>query len=1336
MKMNNTQKKLFALFTALSVIVSGASAFAEVSLPGSAGMTIIVPSGTELYVGEKPKEKRADKNYVPFTEQTPREVTGNEYHFELTEGNTYNYRVTSDDYVTYTGKFKYAEAQSLEITEEMLASGGKTKTTVDKNVTSNSGWNVADIYLNINPQGYLKLNEVGDTYQLVNLRTWQATDTVTANYFIEPDYHYEVIDENGNADDSVVTVSDSGVVEAVGEGVAIVLVTYDALNYANGGGGPFFGAIWQENTGVFVVGVGLADSGIDTNMTINDGRNRPGVKLAGDKIDAEHDVIYFTGDTGTYSFKPTTADCFVSVANPKVGSKMTFSGFETVEQNPDLSYDIPLKTGRNIVKLEKDGAVEYQIITAKKVSITINGGEKVHPGDELNIVFDTLYHPANKLASLYNMSAAPIYKSEVFEGKVIGGVSSQYNFASYTESQNIGHILKAVDQWGSVSYSKDSILTVPTDYEYDALTLTDGVLYVSGWGDSYGHHRNITLTEGRVPNNDAGAKDGVLGRLPDIEIPIVKTDSELDSISLTTDDVKTTYVTGSSFDTTNLVVTANYTDGTTQLATNYTVTPQILTENDTKVTITYKGKTADIDVLVATHLVDSLEIATPPTKTSYKAGEMFDPTGMVVRAVYTDLLKADLVKYTYAPNRELEVDDTEVTITFDGKSVTTPITVSENTGGGSTENKNVTVKFTLYGDSRHGTDGTTHTMAAGNLEKWIANKSVTVPKDSCVIDVIAKGLATVGMPYSNPSGNYIESINGLAEGSNGPLSGWMYMLNGHYPNLGLGENTVKSGDVIVMHYTDDYTKEKASESFGGGSTTVKTDTAKKNDTKADETDYESVIKQTSAGLVKSVPNPALSQTGGGWLILGLARGEYNAPSGYYDGYYENVCKTLKEKNGVLHDTKYTEYARVTLALTAIGKNPAACGGYDLTAPLSDYGKVTAQGLNGPVFALIALDSNGYSDEDIRSRYVSYILSMQNNDGGFKLTKSSGSDVDITAMSLIALSRYSENKAVKSAIDKALAYISKNQNSNGTFGTVASAETNAQVLTAMTMLGIDINDSRFVKKNKTVLDGLMLFNVNSAGFSHTLSTDKVNAMATEQALYALVAYDRSVKGKNTLYDMTDVKSSISTSSTEFGLVGKHEDVKLMPIIKDGAMFGDISDSAYKTAIEELAARGIVDGKDEGEFEPTATMTRAEFAAITVRALGLDVNGEKIFDDVSENDWYYGCVATAFKYGIINGVTDSEFNPNGTITRAETAVMLERVAKLCGNVTDINENKVKDVLAQFDDYMNIVEWSANSVAWCVDNAVMPSDELEIKANEHIKREESAYMLYRVMELSKLV
>lgn len=1181
--MKHTGKKLLTWLTALSLVGGETAVFADATVSGASQTSITVPSGTTLYVGAKPQEQSAygsnmvDKHYVTFTEQTPTTVTGNTYYYDLEDGKTYNYRVTSDDYITYAGKFTATDEFSLNVTEGMLASD-KTKTTVERSTSANGGYNVADIYLNINPQGYLKLDTAGDTYQLIPLRNWEAVDSTINNYFIEPDYHYEVVDVDGNADSSVVTVSDSGLVTAVGNGTAIVLVTYDALNYANGTGGPFFGAIWAENTGVFVVGVGQGESGISANMTINEGRNKDGIKLAGDKIDAEHDVIYFTGNEGKYTFTPSTSDCTVAVANPTVGDKMTFTGFTDVAKNTDNSFSVPLRQGRNIVKIEKDGACEYQIITAKSVTVTVNGGEDVHPGDELSIVFNTLYHPSNKLAGVYNMTATPIYKSDVFSGEVIGGTAGQFTFASNVASQTVSSLLETEENWGQVSYKPKSTLKVPDDYTGETLTLTDGTIYVSGWGDSYGNHRNITLTDGKAPNLDANPKDGVLGTLPDIVIPIVR-----------------------------------------------------------------------------------------------------------------------------------------------------------SSGGGSTENENITVKFSLYGDSNHGTTGATHTLKSGNLEKWITQENITVRKGSTVLTVVEKALAAAGMTYSNPSGNYIESINGLKAGDNGTLSGWLYTLNGKYPNLGASEQSIANGDVIVLHYTDDYTKETVSESFsgGGGSTSVKTDTTKK------DVDYASAAKSTAKSLIEGVSSPTVAQTGGEWLILALARGDYEVADGYFAKYYENVCKTLAENDGVLHDTKYTEYARVTLALTAIGENPTDCGGYDLTAPLKDFDKVTAQGMNGPVFALLALDSGNYGDEEICNRYVTHILSMQNSDGGFGVATGTASDVDMTAMTLTALANYRSDDAVAKAIDKALEYISKQQNNSGTFGgtTSASAESNAQVLTAMSALGIDVNDSRFVKKNKTVLDGLMSFYIDGKGFSHTAGSKTVNAMATEQALYSLAAYDRAVNGRNALYDMSDVTAQ-GVAKPEFGLTGKHEDVVLMPIIMDGEIFTDIAESPYKTAIEALASRGIVDGKNDGEFEPQSTMTRAEFAAITVRALGLPVGSEKIFGDVSEGDWYFDFVATAYKYGIIDGVSDTEFNPNGTITRAETATMLTRVAKLCGNATDMNEGKKNDVLAQFDDYLTVPEWAATAVAWCVDGDVLPSDELEIEVNEHIMREESAYMLYRVMELSKLV
>ncbi len=486
-----------------------------------ANAKISVPSDAELHMFQK-----GEKHFVSFTETEPvTTYTHNNtktYFFTLDDGDFYNYRASGDNYITYAGIFEKADAVSIEITEDMLCPSGKTKTSIDRDVSSNNGYNVADIYLNINPQGYLKLSSVGDTYQLIPLRSWEAINDEIANYFIEPDFIYTVINESGELDDDVVSIDENGVLTAVGDGTAIVLVTYDALTYENGLGSPFYGAIWPENTGVFVVSVGAENGGIVTGMTINEGKNSVSTKLSGDSIDAEHDIIYFIGDSGRYTFTPETDGCSVSVANPIVDDSMSFDGFFDVIPNDDGSFDVPLTEGRNIIKIENDGGAEYQIITAKEIRISINNGDTtIRPGDTVSITFDTLYHPANKLAGIYNMSALPVY-TEIsgYDDTIAGGLPSQYDFASNNETQTVNNILKAVDFWGSITYESDGSITIPKNYMADTFTLSGGAIYVTGWGDSYGNHRNISLSTGKAPNLDANPRDGFLGLLPDIEIEI------------------------------------------------------------------------------------------------------------------------------------------------------------------------------------------------------------------------------------------------------------------------------------------------------------------------------------------------------------------------------------------------------------------------------------------------------------------------------------------------------------------------------------------------------------------------------------------------------------------------------------------------------------------------------------------------------------------------------------------------------------------------------------------------------------------------------------------------
>lgn len=122
----------------------------------------------------------------------------------------------------------------------------------------------------------------------------------------------------------------------------------------------------------------------------------------------------------------------------------------------------------------------------------------------------------------------------------------------------------------------------------------------------------------------------------------------------------------------------------------------------------------------------------------------------------------------------------------------------------------IQVYFRLIGDTKHGEGG--HT---GNIT-WISTEKHSVPVGSTVKYLTDMVLAKHGIPFrTNPSGTYIESINGLSEFDNGPNSGWMYKINGTHRNVdGYATQVLNQGDTIEWHYTDDYTKEEGAEDFG------------------------------------------------------------------------------------------------------------------------------------------------------------------------------------------------------------------------------------------------------------------------------------------------------------------------------------------------------------------------------------------------------------------------------------------------------------------------------------------------------------------------------------------
>lgn len=280
--------------------------------------------------------------------------------------------------------------------------------------------------------------------------------------------------------------------------------------------------------------------------------------------------------------------------------------------------------------------------------------------------------------------------------------------------------------------------------------------------------------------------------------------------------------------------------------------------------------------------------------------------------------------------------------------------------------------------------------------------------------------------------------------------------------------------------------------------------------------YSAVLKALAGGA-----NPEFGSVGGEWKVLALARsGFYPTQSGYFSEYYAKIEK-LVAANGSpkLHPQKSTENSRLIIALSSIGRDARSVAGFDLTAPLGDFNYVKKQGLNGVIFALIALDCNkDYGMSDIKSQCVDLLLSRECDGGGWALGLGAA-EADITAMAITALAPYRKAAA---AIERGVEKLSALQNANGSFssGGVETSESCSQVLVALSTVGINAHkDSRFIKSGNSALDALCAFYVGG-GFAH-MANGGANSMATEQAAYALCAYDRFLSGRSSLYNMNDV-----------------------------------------------------------------------------------------------------------------------------------------------------------------------------------------------------------------------
>lgn len=369
--------------------------------------------------------------------------------------------------------------------------------------------------------------------------------------------------------------------------------------------------------------------------------------------------------------------------------------------------------------------------------------------------------------------------------------------------------------------------------------------------------------------------------------------------------------------------------------------------------------------------------------------------------------------------------------------------------------------------------------------------------------------------------------------------------------------------------------------------------------------YEDYLRNVLAYVKKEAPNPSYGygeSVGTEWAILAEARGNVNATV-WYDTYLSNTAAAVAALNGNLDQSptqiKRTEYSRLILALTALGEDATEFTGsngrvYNLVSPLFDKTssgtyRVSEQGNNGTAFALIALDSGNYYDDDTgntaRNAWLNTLCRTQLDSGAWGIDgEHAGADVDATAMVIQALAPYrATNSAVAEAIEKALTWLSQKYQTTGDYG---SSESAAQVIVALSALNIDAKtDSRFQYKGISVLSNFLSYaDETTGGFLHvkvdpsTGGAGTVNQMSSEQAAYTLVAYDRHVNGSKRLYDMSDVT--------------KRENADAQAVINLIAAIGPVGEGSYNAIAEARNAYNKLSAADKAKVENYNTLTAAE------------------------------------------------------------------------------------------------------------------------------------------------
>ncbi|HWQ76055.1 MAG TPA: S-layer homology domain-containing protein [Syntrophomonas sp.] len=193
-----------------------------------------------------------------------------------------------------------------------------------------------------------------------------------------------------------------------------------------------------------------------------------------------------------------------------------------------------------------------------------------------------------------------------------------------------------------------------------------------------------------------------------------------------------------------------------------------------------------------------------------------------------------------------------------------------------------------------------------------------------------------------------------------------------------------------------------------------------------------------------------------------------------------------------------------------------------------------------------------------------------------------------------------------------------------------------------------------------------------------------------------------------------------------------------IISQTGSFPDIKGHWGQAAIEDMYSRLIVKGMDKDQFMPDREITRAEFAALIVNAMGVahHVNKTNAFSDINTADWFYQPVNTIKEYGIIKGYEDNTYRPNQLISREEAMVIIMQAIKTAGIDTAVDDREASDLLSQYTDSNTISGWAEKACAVCSKYQIVTGNQGMLSPANKLTRAQATIMIRNMLKQSELI